>query len=109
MNDTELFIKKNLEKKKDLLQEEHIQVLNMLYNDGVKQGCIDGYKFHEYICQSVKYTKIANELEVDDMVLNICITDLQSMGLILNTMRNPYKESEFTLTQLGLEYLKNKK
>lgn len=42
-----------------------------------------------------------------DKTLQVCLKDLESMDLLLNTMRNPYKETQYAIRSLGLEYMKD--
>lgn len=104
----EKFIKDNLKNKIPFLQEEHKSLIKILYDDACKVRAIQDGEFNINIGQSMPYTKIRENTKeiMTEKILNICLNDLECIGFILNTMRKPYKEAEYGIRQLGLEYIK---
>lgn len=103
------FYKTNIESKMKCLQAEHYKVLDILYKDACNKGVIKDYKFDLHLCQSMLYTKLEEMFgELGCKVLQVCLGDLQGYGFIINTMRNPYKESEFAITELGVKCIEYK-
>lgn len=105
----EKFIKDNLKNKIPFLQEEHKLLIKILYDDACKVMAIQDGEFNINIGQSMPYTKIREKTKeiMTDKILNICLKDLECMDFILNTMINPYKETEYGIRPLGLEYIKS--
>lgn len=99
----------NLKVKSEKLQEEHIMVLQYLYDNAVELGVVKDFEFNENLIQSVKYTKIEEAVGMDSLTLNLCLHDLMNLGFIMNTMRNPYKEEEYGIWYLGLKYFESLK
>ena len=102
------FFKKNIENKVGYLQEEHILVMDLIYKDACDHGVVKEYEFRPHICQNVPYLDIASLFEYGTDVLDICLNDLERIGFIINTMRNPYKQSHYGITKLGIEYMKER-
>lgn len=102
------FVKCNLENKIPFLQDEHKFLIKILYDNACKMGAIKDEKFDKCIGQSISYTEIKEIIKEDmtDKVLSICLNDLENMDFILNTMANPYKEAQYGIKPLGLEYIK---
>ena len=108
MGDEKTFLKENLHKKISLLQDEHKEVLKIIFDDAVKNGVVKDFEYHRYLCQCMKSTEIreiANG-KMSDTVLQICILDLERMGFIMNVVLNQYKECAYAISPLGLEYFK---
>lgn len=104
----EKFIKDNLNNKIPFLQEEHKLLIKILYDDACKVRAIQDGEFNINIGQSMSYTKIREKTKeiMTYKVLEVCLKDLENMDFILNTMRNQYKETEYGIRPLGLEYIK---
>ena len=101
------FFEKNILNKIPMLQDEHKKVLREIYQDAVKKNCIHEFQFDKYLSQSMKYTDIKNNCsKMDDTVLCVCLSDLEGLGFLVNTMRNPYKEMEYAISYLGMLYIK---
>ena len=109
MNKDNDFFELNLKNKVSYLQEEHILVLKTIYDDACEKGAIKDYRFVESRSHSMKYTKIREKIQnrISDEVLYICLTDLERLGFIIYTMLNPFKESEYGIFFVGIEYFKN--
>ena len=105
----EKFIKDNLKNKISFLQEEHKLLLKIIYKNACEVMAIQNGEFNINIGQSMPYSKIREKTKeiMTDKVLNICLQDLENMDFILNTMRNSYKETEYGIRPLGLEYIKS--
>lgn len=105
----EKFIEINLKSKISFIQEEHNYVMKVLYDNACEVGAVVNDEFSESISQSFSYTKIKEKTSktMSDKVLQICLRDLESMDFLINTMRNPYKETEYGIRPLGLEYIKS--
>ncbi|MBO5238690.1 MAG: hypothetical protein J6B50_07955 [Lachnospiraceae bacterium] len=82
------------------------EVLKAIYDAACSNNIINNYKFNENIVQSMNYTDIKNKVQMDEQILLVCLMDLESIGFIINTMRNPYKECEYAISFLGIEYFK---
>ena len=110
-NNTQDFLKVNFENKVSRLQDEHKIVLKILYKDACERRIIQDFQYHEYLVQSMSYTAIKEitEQSMSSIVLDICLLDLCGMGFIINTMINPYKQTEYAICPLGLEYFKRLK
>ncbi|MCF2643063.1 hypothetical protein I6E50_11670 [Roseburia hominis] len=106
MNSNKDFLKANLENKVSYLQDEHKIVLQAIYDDACEKGVVHDFEYDKHLCQSISFTELSKNVDVSDMVLNICLVDLERMGFIINTMRNSYKETEYAIWYLGLEYFK---
>lgn len=104
----EKFINNNLKNKIPFLQEEHKLLIKVLYDDACKVRAIQDGEFNMNIGQSMPYAKIREKTKeiMTDKILNICFKDLECMDFLLNTMINPYRENEYGIRPLGLEYIK---
>lgn len=106
MTQVEEFFKNNISTKIPFLQDEHKKILEVVYRDAVDQRCIHNFKYDENKTQSMKYTDINEKVSdsMDDKVLHTCLLDLVSLGFLVITMRNTYKETEYAVSYLGLKY-----
>lgn len=108
MNTEQMFLNANYDNKISYLQDEHKIVLKILYDDACNRKIIQDFEYDKYLVQSMSYTaikKIAKQ-SMSSTVLDICLLDLCGMGFIINTMINPYKQTEYAICPLGLEYFK---
>lgn len=105
MND---FFINNIKTKNSFLQNEHKKIIEILYENGKKTGTLKEYEFVPKLSQSMTFSEIKQESVVDLQIVLTCLSDLESMGFIVNVMKNPYKEYSYGLTYLGLKYMEFK-
>ncbi len=102
------FFQMNIKRKIPFMQEEHKYIMEVLYNNACEVGAVVNGNFSENIMQSILYTELREKTKevMTYKVLDVCLKDLENMDFIQNTMRNPYKETEYGIRPLGLEYIK---
>ena len=105
------FLINNIETKKAFLQNEHKKIIDILYNNGIKTGTLKKHDFVPHLSQCMTFSDIKEESGFDMEIVIICLSDLESMGFVMNVMKNPDKEYAYGITWLGLKYveLKNDK
>lgn len=99
------FFAKNIEKKREYLQDEHKRVLMVVYKNAVDEKCVNNYDFNLDVCQCMKITEIEKETNLNTQIVLTCLRDLESMGFVHNIMLNPDKEYSYAITWLGLKYI----
>lgn len=99
------FYKKNIERKKECMQKEHEQVLQLLYQNAVEQKTVDNFEFRPYVIPHISYLDLMKVLGYADyFVLDVCLADLVHFGF---AYRQQYTSGivEYGITKLGLKYI----
>lgn len=108
MGDEKKFIEENIKRKKGLLQPEHKMVMDALYRNACKIHAVDNFEFTKMCAQSMALSEILKCIKGDfsQKMLKICLSDLEHMGFVMNTLIQPIREAEYAILPLGIEYIK---
>lgn len=97
------FFEDNLKNKITSLQEEHKEVLKVIYDNAREIGAVRNFNLSGVNRQSMDYDEVKKTVDghISGSVLDICLLDLERMGFVINT-----KKTEYGISILGLEYFR---
>ena len=99
------FFEINIRGKEQFLQNEHKTLLVALYKDAVNRGYVSNYEFKPHLVCPINSSELRSKSELTLQIYNVCISDLVELGFVMNSMRDTFKETTYTITYLGLKYL----
>lgn len=96
------FFKKNIERKKEDMQEEHMILLREIF-ENYKEKTAD-----HVTAQCYWYSELSENMKdiMPNSVLIVCLHDLQTVGFIMNVVLDYTKQAAYAITPLGRQVFK---